>query len=106
MDVTCWSNDFLLDDGSATDRSGQDPTRWSRSSPATEHEADVSSKNRIGNSRAKKTRVSSAVYKHVPHRDKPPQLVERRNARERRRVQAVNSAFSRLRKVVPICNNR
>ncbi|XP_049836173.1 helix-loop-helix protein 3-like [Schistocerca gregaria] len=29
-----------------------------------------------------------------------PQLVERRNARERRRVQAVNCAFSRLRRLV------
>lgn len=44
------------------------------------------------------------VYKHVPHREKPPQIVARRNARERRRVQAVNTAFSRLRKVVPIEN--
>ncbi|XP_054716930.1 achaete-scute homolog 1a-like [Uloborus diversus] len=54
----------------------------------------------------KKTRKSSAKssYKHVPHREKPPHLVARRNARERRRVQAVNSAFSRLRKSVPTEN--
>lgn len=39
--------------------------------------------------------------KYVPHKDKPPQLVARRNARERRRVQSVNSAFLRLRRVVP-----
>lgn len=45
-------------------------------------------------------------YNHVPHRDKPPQVVARRNARERRRVQAVNSAFMRLRKAVPIENSR
>lgn len=45
-------------------------------------------------------------YKHVPHKDKPPQVVARRNARERRRVQAVNSAFVRLRKAVPIENTR
>ncbi|XP_037273283.2 uncharacterized protein LOC119165202 [Rhipicephalus microplus] len=38
------------------------------------------------------------------HREKPPHLVARRNARERRRVQAVNSAFCRLRKCVPIEN--
>lgn len=45
-------------------------------------------------------------YVHVPHRDKPPQVVAKRNARERRRVQAVNSAFIRLRKAVPLDNNR
>lgn len=45
-------------------------------------------------------------YIHVPHKDKPPQVVAKRNARERRRVQAVNSAFTRLRKAVPLENNR
>uniref|UniRef100_A0A131YWD8 BHLH domain-containing protein n=1 Tax=Rhipicephalus appendiculatus TaxID=34631 RepID=A0A131YWD8_RHIAP len=45
-----------------------------------------------------------SAYKHVPHREKPPHLVARRNARERRRVQAVNSAFCRLRKCVPVEN--
>ncbi|GJQ84708.1 hypothetical protein Trydic_g21115 [Trypoxylus dichotomus] len=45
-------------------------------------------------------------YVHVPHRDKPPQVVAKRNARERKRVQAVNSAFVRLRKAVPLENNR
>ncbi|KAK7864399.1 hypothetical protein R5R35_000442 [Gryllus longicercus] len=44
--------------------------------------------------------------RHVPHREKPPQLVARRNARERRRVQAVNCAFGRLRRAVPIENAR
>lgn len=44
--------------------------------------------------------------RHVPHKNKPPQIVERRNARERRRVEAVNSAFIRLRKAVPIENTR
>ncbi|XP_015907701.1 achaete-scute complex protein T3 [Parasteatoda tepidariorum] len=44
---------------------------------------------------------NKSSYKHVPHREKPPHLVARRNARERRRVQAVNTAFSRLRKCVP-----
>jgi len=46
-------------------------------------------------------RLSWVGYKHVPHRDKPPHLVARRNARERRRVQAVNSAFLRLRRHLP-----
>lgn len=45
-------------------------------------------------------------YVHVPHKDKPPQIVAKRNARERRRVQAVNNAFTRLRKAVPLENNR
>lgn len=49
-------------------------------------------------------RMSKSAYKHVPHKDKPPHLVARRNARERKRVQAVNSAFAKLRKCVPIEN--
>lgn len=48
----------------------------------------------------------SSRYKHVPHKEKPPQVVAKRNARERRRVQAVNNAFVRLRKAVPIENSR
>ena len=56
-------------------------------------------------SSAKKA-TKSGQYKHIPHREKPPHLVARRNARERRRVQAVNSAFQRLRKCVPTENNR
>lgn len=51
-------------------------------------------------------RERSTSHKHVPHREKPPQLVARRNARERRRVQAVNSAFCRLRRAVPIDGHR
>lgn len=49
-------------------------------------------------------KISKPSYKHIPHKDKPPHLVARRNARERKRVQAVNSAFARLRKCVPIEN--
>lgn len=47
---------------------------------------------------------SKTSYKHIPHREKPAHLVAKRNARERRRVEAVNSAFARLRKCVPIEN--
>lgn len=50
---------------------------------------------------ANKTKPS---YKHIPHSQKPPHLVAKRNARERRRVQAVNQAFYRLRRSVPIEN--
>ncbi|EFA02170.1 transcription factor ATOH7 [Tribolium castaneum] len=53
-----------------------------------------------------RTHEDNKRYKHVPHKDKPAQVVARRNARERRRVQAVNSAFARLRKVVPLENTR
>lgn len=49
---------------------------------------------------------SRPVYRHIPHRDKPPHLVARRNARERRRVQAVNNAFCRLRRHVPYENKQ
>ena len=49
-------------------------------------------------------KASKSNYKHIPHREKPTHLVARRNARERRRVQAVNSAFMRLRKCVPVEN--
>ncbi|XP_015918566.2 achaete-scute homolog 3 [Parasteatoda tepidariorum] len=56
------------------------------------------------NRRKSAPRKGKQCYKHVPHKDKPPHLVARRNARERRRVQAVNSAFARLRKCVPIEN--
>lgn len=48
----------------------------------------------------------NGACRHVPHREKPPQVVARRNARERKRVQAVNNAFNRLRKVVPVENSR
>ncbi|GFR31442.1 achaete-scute-like protein [Trichonephila clavata] len=41
---------------------------------------------------------------YKPPKDKPPHLVARRNAQERRRVEAVNSAFAKLRKYVPIEN--
>lgn len=46
-------------------------------------------------------RSGKSAYKHVPHSEKPAHLVAKRNARERRRVQAVNNAFLRLRRHVP-----
>ena len=49
-------------------------------------------------------RSGKSSYKHVPHSEKSPHLVAKRNARERRRVQAVNSAFLRLRKRIPTEN--
>ncbi|XP_071530051.1 uncharacterized protein [Panulirus ornatus] len=53
-----------------------------------------------------KKKKCKSIYKHVPHREKPPHLVARRNARERRRVQSVNVAFARLRRVVPFTSGR
>lgn len=46
-----------------------------------------------------------STYRHIPHSEKPPHLVARRNARERKRVQAVNNAFLKLKKHVPFENN-
>ena len=43
-------------------------------------------------------------YKHVPHREKSVQVVEKRNARERKRVQEVNQAFLKLQKALPTLN--
>ena len=43
-------------------------------------------------------------YRHIPHSEKPPQIVEKRNARERKRVHAVNQAFLRLRRALPMSN--
>ena len=71
-------------------------------------EAEVSSsdtpatRRQKGGRRAKK----KSSYKHVPHSEKPAHLVEKRNARERRRVEAVNTAFLRLRRAVPQDNKR
>ena len=42
------------------------------------------------NKQAKKKRSSKTVY--VPHKDKPAQVVDKRNARERRRVEAVSAS--------------
>ena len=56
------------------------------------------------NSRNDKKFKKKSSYKHVPHSDKPPQVVAKRNARERKRVHAVNQAFVRLRKVLPFEN--
>ena len=53
----------------------------------------------------KKKKKAKSTYKHVPHSEKEPHLVEKRNARERKRVMTVNNAFSHLQKHVP-CGNR
>ncbi len=50
----------------------------------------------------KRKRTSKTIY--VPHKNKPANIVSRRNARERRRVQAVNNAFKILRNYIPYEN--
>nr|CAD7440060.1 unnamed protein product [Timema bartmani] len=96
MSTSDWSDDVFLRGGDKRDREPQVAVKTKRSSAM----AQCRDKGGRGNRRP------PAPYKHVPHRDKPPQFVARRNARERRRVQAVNTAFVRLRKVVPVDNNR
>jgi hypothetical protein len=110
ISVACWNSGLLIDDGNAKGQSVEGSSPWSEGLPMagsalTNNSGSRSPRSRES-SRMKKTRVSTGTYKHIPHRNKSPQLVARRNARERRRVQAVNSAFSRLRKVVPMDSNR
>ncbi|XP_064489817.1 achaete-scute homolog 1a-like [Ornithodoros turicata] len=80
------------------DSQSDDSSRDSQPSPTS------STSSALGGSAVTSSSSSKSNYKHVPHREKPPHLVARRNARERRRVQAVNNAFSRLRKCVPVEN--
>ena len=51
------------------------------------------------NKRQKKKRNNA--FKHVPHSKKPPLIVAKRNARERKRVNKITDAFERLREHVP-----
>lgn len=60
----------------------------------------------VDNSLANDTLRDKNGYRHVPHSEKSPQIVAKRNARERKRVQGVNNAFVKLRSVVPIQNTR
>ncbi|VVC37817.1 Hypothetical protein CINCED_3A022665 [Cinara cedri] len=60
---------------------------------------------KAGSSKATKGAAGSRS-KDMPAGQKPAQVVARRNARERRRVQAVNLAFTRLRRVVPLEENK
>ena len=53
-------------------------------------------------SSADREKKSARRSKHIPHRLRPPHIVERRNTRERRRVQDVNDAFYILQALLPI----
>lgn len=59
---------------------------------------------KISFQRGSRNSRNKSIYKHVPHADKPVHVVEKRNARERRRVHAVNLAFARLGKTIPFEN--
>ncbi|XP_050443749.1 transcription factor Atoh1-like [Adelges cooleyi] len=59
-----------------------------------------------GGQKAGSSKNKGSRSKDTPAGQKPAQVVARRNARERRRVQAVNWAFARLRKVVPLEENK
>lgn len=69
-------------------------------------EQEVSSTETPGRRRREKKSKKKSAYKHVPHSEKPAHLVAKRNARERRRVEAVNAAFLTLRKAIPVDNKR
>lgn len=75
---------------------------WMRRDPISPTDADYS----MEDEEKYPLKEKNVKNTHVPHKDKPPQAVARRNARERRRVQAVNMAFVRLRKMIPIQNSR
>ena len=70
------------------------------------HEVSTTSNRTPSNSKSGRNSRRKSNYKHVPHCEKPPQVVAKRNARERRRVHAVNQAFLRLRKAIPFENKR
>ena len=53
------------------------------------------------NAYSSKTKKSHRRSKHIPHYLRPVDLVEKRNTRERRRVQDVNQAFHRLQSLLP-----
>lgn len=55
----------------------------------------------ITNSKQKPIRRS----KHIPHHLRPQHIVEKRNTRERRRVQDVNQAFLILKSLLPFDTN-
>ena len=71
-----------------------------------DEEQEVSSTESSGRRRREKKCKKKSAYKHVPHSEKPAHLVAKRNARERRRVEAVNTAFLTLRKAIPLDNKR
>ena len=73
---------------------------------ANQGDQEVTSSDSGVKKKASRKPKKKSTYKHIPHREKPAHLVEKRNARERRRVEAVNGAFLRLRRAVPLDNKR
>ncbi|CAF1197428.1 unnamed protein product [Rotaria sp. Silwood1] len=52
-----------------------------------------------------KKKSTTRRSKHIPHHLRPQHIVERRNRRERLRVQDVNQAFYMLQQLLPIDSN-
>ena len=49
---------------------------------------------------------SERATRHIPHSELPPEIVEKRNERERLRVTAVNGEFRRLQRLLPTIAHR
>ena len=73
-------------------------------SPGTNDSVSGSFEKSLNNPELTENTKDKSRYKHIPHRQKPVQVVVKRNARERRRVQTVNGAFTSLRKHIPYEN--
>ncbi|CAF2731069.1 unnamed protein product [Rotaria sp. Silwood2] len=63
----------------------------------------LSSSSSISNDSKKKSTTRRS--KHIPHHLRPQYIVERRNRRERLRVQDVNQAFYMLQQLLPVDSN-
>ena len=81
-------------------------TRSDILSPLSLGDQEVTSSDTCVKKKPSKRSKKKSAYKHIPHSEKPAHLVAKRNARERRRVEAVNAAFLKLRKAVPLDNKR
>ncbi len=45
--------------------------------------------------------IVPCTKRHVPHSDQPPELVDKRNTRERQRVHEINQEFGKLKRLIP-----
>nr|CAH0104214.1 unnamed protein product [Daphnia galeata] len=104
-ELPCPTSSFVTDEGNTFSFT------WNSSSLSTQDEifrpyndaglfAD-SSANLLGPGKKCNMKSNYRQIPHIPHSVRPAFQVARRNARERRRVQSVNVAFSKLHQVVP-----
>ncbi|EFX90260.1 hypothetical protein DAPPUDRAFT_309896 [Daphnia pulex] len=73
---------------------------YSNGSSATHYSDDIGAHG-VGTGKKCNIKSNYRHIPHIPHSVRPAFQVARRNARERRRVQSVNVAFSKLHQVVP-----